>query len=241
MTNELLSGKRICNLSQLANIVDAIKLAVDNEAFDEVKFITVGQLKAVLGHPALTLGTPNGLHLENNTQVLSLLLANNISAGALAQLPNELPLYKYINGENKWEYVYANNCVGGHHSYELLESRDDIPLQLRTWGMTCTIFNDAIFANNGTYELKFNFVDAQLLNNANWVKTSKLSFEIINQSNGIIPLTNEFKTPVIYQRFITTQNEVRYRVVYPNYYYTTDGSFNWDSKILIEHGYLLLN
>ena len=240
MPNEVLDGKRIFLLDQHPNVVDSLKLAVDNESFEEARFITVGQLKAVLGHPALSLGTPNGLELISNTQILSLKLANNISAGALSQLPDENPIYKYVNGENKWEYIYANNTVGGHHSYELLTQRDTIPIFLRTWGMTCTVFNDANLGNNGTYELKFNHVDTQLTNNANWVKTNRLEFEIINQTEGIIPDRDFRKSPVLYSRFVTKTGDTYYRVVYVNYYYDEDGNFRWNSHILIEHGYLLL-
>ena len=102
MANELLNGKRIYQLDLQSTIESGLRLAVDNVAFNEAKYITIGQLTSLIGHPAVSLGTPNGLHLTAS-QVLSLQLASINTPGALPALPNNPVLF--YNGVGEWVEV----------------------------------------------------------------------------------------------------------------------------------------
>jgi len=66
--------------------------------------------------------------------------------------------------------VYAVEAKGGHHSYALLTDRDSIIKERREWGMICSVYNDVNPLNNGTYQLKYGYVDSNINNNLNWVK-----------------------------------------------------------------------
>ena len=68
--------------------------------------------------------------------------------------------------------AYSNELLGGHHTYETMSERDSIIIERRQWGMLCTIYNDSSPSNNTTYILKYNHVDNDLMNNANWVEYS---------------------------------------------------------------------
>lgn len=100
MSYDLLNGKRIYQLDLQATLASDLKFAIDNEGFNEARYITLGQLSTLVGHPALSLGTPNGLHLIAGTQILSLELANTLHAGAIPTLPNDAT--KYLNGVGAW-------------------------------------------------------------------------------------------------------------------------------------------
>lgn len=100
MENNLIDGKRIYQLTLQTDLVSSLKIAVDNEGFSEAKHITLGQLLATVSHPALSLGTPNGLSLIPATQILSLNLATINSPGALNTLPNDETLF--LNGLGGW-------------------------------------------------------------------------------------------------------------------------------------------
>jgi hypothetical protein len=64
--------------------------------------------------------------------------------------------------------AWDNEIRGGHHSYPTLNQRNNIIIQRRSWGMTCTVYNDD--DNNGTYQLVYNRVDDDINNNSNWSK-----------------------------------------------------------------------
>lgn len=65
--------------------------------------------------------------------------------------------------------AWDNEIRGGHHSYPTLNQRNNIIIQRRSWGMTCTVYNDDV-DNNGTYQLVYNRVDNDINNNSNWSK-----------------------------------------------------------------------
>ena len=65
--------------------------------------------------------------------------------------------------------AWDNEIRGGHHSYPTLNQRNNIIIQRRSWGMTCTVYNDGV-DNNGTYQLVYNRVDDDINNNSNWSK-----------------------------------------------------------------------
>jgi len=79
--------------------------------------------------------------------------------------------------------AYANEIKGGAHGYETLSERDSIIIQRRQWGMLVTVYNDN--PNNKTYQLKYNNVDTDLLNNLNWV-----------EYNGVSATNNEWQSSV---------------------------------------------
>ena len=59
MANELLNGKRIYQLDLQTTINVSLRLAVDNAAFEEGRYINTSQLRSVIGHPTVSLGNPN--------------------------------------------------------------------------------------------------------------------------------------------------------------------------------------
>jgi hypothetical protein len=63
-----------------------------------------------------------------------------------------------------------NELKGTHHSYDTLTQRDAIITARRSWGMFCTVNNDA--PNNGTYQLVRGHIDTDITNNANWTSFS---------------------------------------------------------------------
>jgi len=109
MSYDLLNGKRIYQLDLQATLASDLKFAVDNEGLNEARYITLGQLSTLVGHPALSLGTPNGLHLIAGTQILSLELANTSHAGAIPTLPNDAT--KYLNGVGLWAVPATSGSV----------------------------------------------------------------------------------------------------------------------------------
>lgn len=62
--------------------------------------------------------------------------------------------------------AFANEIKGGHHGYASLVERNSLITERREWGMLVTVYNDG--ANNGTYQLTYNYVDTVITNNANW-------------------------------------------------------------------------
>lgn len=107
MENNLIDGKRIYQLTLQTDLVSSLKIAVDNEGFSEAKHITLGQLLVSVNHPALSLGTSNGLSLIPSTQILSLALATTNSPGALNTLPNDETLF--LNGLGNWVIPAGGN------------------------------------------------------------------------------------------------------------------------------------
>ena len=63
--------------------------------------------------------------------------------------------------------AFANEIKGGHHGYASLVERNALITERREWGMFVTVYNDG--ANNGTYQLTYNYVDTTISNNSNWV------------------------------------------------------------------------
>jgi len=67
--------------------------------------------------------------------------------------------------------AFAVEVKGGMHSYATLVERDSIIIQRREWGMLVNIYND-IDANKGTYQLIYNRVNTDIMDNKNWAKFS---------------------------------------------------------------------
>ena len=68
--------------------------------------------------------------------------------------------------------AYSNEIKGGSHGYETFDEMIVIPLPRRQWGMLVTVYNDSNSDLNGTYQLKYDYTNADILDNSNWVKTS---------------------------------------------------------------------
>jgi hypothetical protein len=76
--------------------------------------------------------------------------------------------------------AFANEIKGGQHGYATITERDSLILERREWGMLVTVYNDNIANNNKTYQLKYGYVDTNILNNSNWIEFGGSSS---NQSN----------------------------------------------------------
>lgn len=63
--------------------------------------------------------------------------------------------------------AFANEIKGGHHGYATLSERDSIIFERREWGMLVTVYNDGV--NNATYQLSYNYVDTDIMNDSNWI------------------------------------------------------------------------
>ena len=65
--------------------------------------------------------------------------------------------------------AFGNEIKGGHHGYASFAERNSLIFERRDWGMLVTVYNDGTSSNNNTYQLLYNNVDTNILNNANWV------------------------------------------------------------------------
>lgn len=94
--------------------------------------------------------------------------------------------------------AYADEILGGLHSYETLAERDAIITARRNWGMLANVWNDG--ADTGTYQLVYGNVDTDITNNANWTtfnsgSSTSVFFQeavsgTINSSNVTFTLSN---------------------------------------------------
>ena len=83
----------------------------------------------------------------------------------------------------------SNEIRGGLHSYANLTQRDNIITARRQWGMMVNVYNDSPY--NGNYQLTYNFVDANINNNANWVKLNTTNNDTEWQNSVLSILTTE--------------------------------------------------
>jgi hypothetical protein len=60
--------------------------------------------------------------------------------------------------------AFAYEIKGGLHTHTSTSERDAIIFERREWGMMCYVTNE-----NKTYQLKYNYVDDDIMNNSNWV------------------------------------------------------------------------
>ena len=74
------------------------------------------------------------------------------------------------DSNDKIASAYAVEIKGGLHSYETLLTRNGIITERREWGMLVNVYNDT--TNNGTYQLVYNKVDTNIMNNSNWARFS---------------------------------------------------------------------
>jgi hypothetical protein len=89
-----------------------------------------------------------------------------------------------INTADLISTAYANEIKGGIHGYETLTERNVIIIERRQWGMLAVVYNDG--TNNKTYQLKYNNVDTDLMNNLNWVEyTGASSTNISEWQNSV--------------------------------------------------------
>jgi hypothetical protein len=89
-----------------------------------------------------------------------------------------------INTADLISTAYANEIKGGIHGYETLTERNGIIIERRQWGMLAVVYNDS--TNNKTYQLKYNNVDTDLMNNLNWVEyTGASSTNISEWQNSV--------------------------------------------------------
>lgn len=63
--------------------------------------------------------------------------------------------------------AWASEIKGGLHTVQNTTKRNSIFLERREWGMMCYVIDD-----NKTYQLTYNYVDANIMNNANWKEFS---------------------------------------------------------------------
>ena len=68
--------------------------------------------------------------------------------------------------------AYANEIKGGLHGYATLAERDNLIVERREWGMLVVVYADNISnSNNKTYQLKYGYSNADILNNSNWLES----------------------------------------------------------------------
>ena len=86
--------------------------------------------------------------------------------------------------------AYANEIKGGLHGYATLLERDSLIVERREWGMLVVVYADSISNNNKTYQLKYGYADADILNNSNWVEYTGSSTSIFNEwQNSVITIS----------------------------------------------------
>lgn len=66
--------------------------------------------------------------------------------------------------------AYSNEIKGSLHSYQTLNDVYLIITSRRQWGMLACVYDDD--PNNGIYQLKYNYLNSDINNNGNWVKTA---------------------------------------------------------------------
>jgi hypothetical protein len=66
--------------------------------------------------------------------------------------------------------AYASEVKGGLHTVSTSTDRDNIIFERREWGMMCYVV-----ADNKTYQLKYNYISTDIMNNSNWVEFSGAS------------------------------------------------------------------
>jgi hypothetical protein len=91
-----------------------------------------------------------------------------------------------INSLDLISTAYANEIKGGIHGYATITERNNLIIQRRQWGMLVTIYDDTTPSNNKTYQLKYDNVDTDLMNNLNWVEyTGASSTNISEWQNSV--------------------------------------------------------
>ena len=101
--------------------------------------------------------------------------------------------------------AYSNEIKGGAHGYATFDEMLTIPIARRQWGMLVTIYNDGdgivpLTTNNATYQLKYGYSSTDLLDNANWVKTSigeNISTEWVDSVISILEIGIEPNYPAV--------------------------------------------
>jgi hypothetical protein len=68
--------------------------------------------------------------------------------------------------------AYASEIKGGLHSYATLSERDSIIFERREWGMMVNVYSDVTPSNNKTYQLSYNYVSTNIMDNTNWKEFS---------------------------------------------------------------------
>jgi hypothetical protein len=61
--------------------------------------------------------------------------------------------------------AFASEIKGGLHTASSSTDRNNIISERRDWGMMCYVVNQ-----DTTYQLKYGYVDTNIMNNANWVE-----------------------------------------------------------------------
>lgn len=63
--------------------------------------------------------------------------------------------------------AFSSEIKGGLHSVENISERDNIILERRDWGMLSYVSNE-----NKTYQLKYNHISTNIMDNSNWIEFS---------------------------------------------------------------------
>jgi len=130
--------------------------------------------------------------------------------------------------------AYGNEIKGGVHSYETLGEVYSIITARREWGMLATVYNDG--TDNGTYKLKYDYVNTDITDNSNWVKTSidtKPTTEWVDSVISIL-LTEPLLEPNLGDRYLlgTTSSVSPFGIQWDNIDATTIVEYNivgtWD-------------
>jgi hypothetical protein len=106
------------------------------------------------------------------------------------------------NSQDPIASAYAVEIKGGLHTAATIADRNNIIVQRREWGMMCYVI-----ANDTLYQLKYNYVDNVITNNANWVAFNVGSSGGNEWINSVITRTN---TPPI-----SPSNGDRYLITSP--------------------------
>ena len=101
--------------------------------------------------------------------------------------------------------AFAYEIKGGLHTHTSTSERDAIIFERREWGMMCYVTND-----NKTYQLKYNYVDDDIMNNSNWVEFSGSGGSGNEWIDSVLSI--EFQPPATYSvgdRYLagTSQND----------------------------------
>lgn len=101
--------------------------------------------------------------------------------------------------------AFAYEIKGGLHTHTTITDRDAIISERREWGMMCYVIND-----NKTYQLKYNYVDDDIMNNYNWIEFSGSGGSGNEWIDSVLSI--EFQPPATYSvgdRYLagTSQND----------------------------------
>lgn len=124
--------------------------------------------------------------------------------------------------------AFADEIKGGLHTVFSTSNRDNIIFERREWGMLCYVTNE-----NKTYQLTYNYLDDNILNNGNWKEFSGTDATFINTDTITFSVSenNEVSAEILDNSIGTSKiNSLGGATV--GYILSNDGigNFDWISK-----------